>query len=165
MIFARKVASEADDGFLFQVYASTREQEIAEWGWTKQQQEEFLQMQYTCQKRSYESNYPHMEWYVIVHRQEPIGRLLINKQHDYWTLADMTILPVYQGRGYGSQLLQELLESANQAGANIGLHVATTNQRARYLYKKHGFQEIDHSGIYVQMEWKTSQKSSIQEKS
>ncbi|CCF12323.1 hypothetical protein BLGI_194 [Brevibacillus laterosporus GI-9] len=40
----------------------TREQEIAEWGWTKQQQEEFLQMQYTCQKRSYESNYPHMEW-------------------------------------------------------------------------------------------------------
>ncbi|MCZ0830265.1 GNAT family N-acetyltransferase [Brevibacillus halotolerans] len=114
MIFARKVASEADDGFLFQVYASTREQEIAEWGWTKQQQEEFLQMQYTCQKRSYESNYPHMEWYVIVHQQEPIGRLLINKQHDYWTLADMTILPVYQGRGYGSQLLQELLESANR---------------------------------------------------
>ncbi|MCR8994255.1 hypothetical protein SMD22_08120 [Brevibacillus halotolerans] len=62
MIFTRNVTSEADDGFLFQIYASTREQEIAEWGWTKQQQEEFLQMQYTYQKRSYESNYPHMEW-------------------------------------------------------------------------------------------------------
>ena len=44
-------ATAADDDFIFNCYASTRAQELAQVPWSAEQKEAFVRMQYTAQKQ------------------------------------------------------------------------------------------------------------------
>ncbi|WP_211747422.1 GNAT family N-acetyltransferase [Paenibacillus sp. Marseille-Q4541] len=55
-------------------------------------------------------------------------------------LYDISILDVYQGRGYGEKTMRLLEEEARRLQAvRIGLHVFGHNERALRLYHKMGF--------------------------
>lgn len=54
----------------------------------------------------------------------------------------MAVLKKYWGKGIGSALLETLLEWADSKGLlRISLQVYATNERAKKLYKKFGFEE------------------------
>jgi hypothetical protein len=53
-----RYATPQDADFLFQLYAATRQEEMAQTGWDTAQIEAFLHMQYTTRNRQYETQFP-----------------------------------------------------------------------------------------------------------
>lgn len=58
-------------------------------------------------------------------------------------LLNITIAPVWQGRGLGSELLDAVRQHAADRGlAQLWLEVREGNHRARSLYRRRGFAEV-----------------------
>ncbi len=55
----RNVDFNQDQEILFQIYASTRSEELALTNWTEEQKKTFLQMQFRSQQAYYIENYQH----------------------------------------------------------------------------------------------------------
>ncbi|HHY74360.1 MAG TPA: GNAT family N-acetyltransferase [Bacillus bacterium] len=148
------IKAENDEAaFLFEVYASSRIDEVAAWGWEKEQIHQFLQMQHLCQQRSYELQYPHMETKIIFFENEKVGRLLLADFKDKLVLVDITLLSNYQNKGIGTKVLTDLLQYAGQQNKIVQLHVFSNNEKAKKLYERLGFQQVSMKDMYVQMEW------------
>jgi ribosomal-protein-alanine N-acetyltransferase len=61
-----------------------------------------------------------------------------------WNLEEIAVAPGFQGRGYGRELINELVKQARLLQVDdIFLEVRASNQRAIHLYKKSGFEQID----------------------
>jgi len=144
-----------DDAFLYQVYASTRADEMAITGWTAAQQEDFLQMQFHAQRHYYLEQYPTAEYHIIQRDGVDIGRRIVNRMGGEILLMDIALLPEYRNRGIGTVLLQDLMAEAAQAGKPMRLHVEFFN-RALRLYERLGFSKIGDMGVYFEMEWRPS---------
>ena len=145
-------AGSADEPFLFELYASTRREEIAPWNWPEPQVAAFLQMQFRAQRLSYDSAYPGAEHSLILEDGRPIGRLLVWRGQPELRLVDISLLPEARGRGIGGQLLAELMEECRAGGRRLTLQVLVTNP-ARRLYLRMGFRRTGGDPLYDQMEW------------
>ncbi len=141
-----------DRPFLYKVYASTREEEMALAGWEASRQEAFLKMQFDAQHTFYQERFPEAAYQVIMIDGEPGGRLYVDRRKDEIRLIDIALLPEYRGAGIGSRLMQEILDEARGAGKPVRIHVEQFNP-ARRLYERLGFSEIADKGVYVLMEW------------
>jgi ribosomal protein S18 acetylase RimI-like enzyme len=141
-----------DEGFLFQVYASTRVEELAPLDWTEVQKEAFLRMQFTAQHTYYQAQFPHASFQVILQGQRPIGRLYVDRRADEISLVDIALLPAYRNVGIGSALLRDLLAEARQAGKPVRIHVECFNPALR-LYERLGFSRVGDTGVYFLLEW------------
>ena len=63
---------------------------------------------------------------------------------DEATLFNIAIAPQFQGRSFGHLLLHTLIEQLQQKGiATLWLEVRESNQKARRLYERLGFNEVD----------------------
>src|SRR5271155_2209216 len=62
-----------DNEFLLRVYASTRQEETAAWGWSAAQITSFVQMQFIAKQRGYAAAYPSAEKSVIYVGGAPAG--------------------------------------------------------------------------------------------
>ncbi len=145
-------AQPQDKPFLFQVYASTRADEMALVPWTAEQELAFLQMQFDAQRDSYALEYPNAAWQIIEEAVQPIGRLIVNRADDKILLADIALLPEYRNRGIGTLLLHELMSEAQQSGKPLHLHIETFNP-AFHLYERLGFVKVGEIGIYWELAW------------
>ncbi len=54
-------------------------------------------------------------------------------------IAEIEILPRFQGRGIGSQVIGEVLDRSSREGMPVALQVLKVNIRARNLYQRLGF--------------------------
>ncbi|MCE5286177.1 MAG: GNAT family N-acetyltransferase [Pelosinus sp.] len=142
-----------DAAFLFRVYVSSREQEISLWGWTKEQQMQFLRMQHEAQQRFYHQKYPDLEYSLIIVDGQKAGRVGIAQLNEEFVLVDIIVLPVLQSKGIGSKILQELQIKAQRKNMYVGLSVLNGNPAER-LYKRFGFQVVSNNGVYTMMKWK-----------
>jgi ribosomal protein S18 acetylase RimI-like enzyme len=72
---------------------------------------------------------------------EPVGMLRLNEMDDEIGIYSFAVIPDYQGRGYGRQMLEEAIYAvrADQGQKTIMLDVDTTNERALQLYRSCGF--------------------------
>jgi GNAT superfamily N-acetyltransferase len=77
----RPVAA-GDEEFLLSVYASTREQELAQVPWSEEQKTAFLRQQSEAQRREYDVRYPEAEYDVILLDGRPVGRLWIGRDEE-----------------------------------------------------------------------------------
>ena len=141
-----------DQELLFAIYAGTRKDEVAAFGWSAEQQEAFLRMQCNARSRWYEMAYPGADHQVICLDGQPIGRILVLRPPDHMRLVDIALLPEYQGRGIGSELLRELAAQADKAGVPLRLRVEKTNPGARRLYERLGFVQTGEDEINCHME-------------
>lgn len=148
----RPFSSDNQD-FLYQLYASTRLEEIAQFGWNAAQQEAFLRMQFNAQQQWYEMAYPGADHQIILVDGKPVGRILVFREAGAYRLVDIALLPEYRSRGMGTQLLRDLITKSQNERVPLRLQVLKTN-RARQLYQRLGFQEIGDDGMYSQMEKK-----------
>jgi ribosomal protein S18 acetylase RimI-like enzyme len=143
----------SDQAFLFALYCSTREEEVASWGWNDAQREAFLRMQFNAQQQHYRAQDLPTEQQIICREGRSIGWIAtINDQQVQW-LADIALLPDQRNNGLGTALIRDLLAAAAKAGQAVRLHVLHGNRAIR-LYQRLGFQAIADNGLHIQMEWR-----------
>jgi ribosomal protein S18 acetylase RimI-like enzyme len=148
---------EAAREFLVTLYASTRANELAASGWTAEERDAFVRMQFDLQDRHYRGTFPHAEHSLIVHDGVPVGRLVVDRGRHEIRVVDISLLPERRGRGIGSALLRGVLAEATVARIPVGLSVDIANP-ARRLYERLGFVATDSSGFYISLEWRPATK-------
>jgi ribosomal protein S18 acetylase RimI-like enzyme len=153
----RPVAA-SDDQFLFELYASTRREEVAAWGWDAAQRDAFLKMQGDMQRRAYEMQYPQADHNIIMLDDEPIGRLFVVREAEWIQLTDIALLPAARNKGIGSRLIKDLLDEADAASLPVRLQVLKDNPAGR-LYERLGFVKTGESGMHFHMERPPARKN------
>jgi len=140
-----------DAPFLYRVYASTREEELAVIDWTPDQKAAFLKMQFDAQHAYYQQHYAGAAFQVILVDGEPAGRLYLARLPEELRIVDIALLPAYRGAGIDTRLIREVLAEAAGAGKVVRIHVEQYNP-ARRLYERLGFVPVGEFGIYIHME-------------
>ena len=143
---------EADEPFLYRVYASTREEELRLIDWDNDQKTAFLTMQFNAQRLFYRQSFPGWGYDVISIGEQPVGRLFVHRGTDAIRVVDLGLLPEYRNQGIGGALLKAVLDEADDDGKPVRLHVESFNRAAR-LYERLGFRSVGLNGIHIEMEW------------
>lgn len=143
-----------DEEFLYEVYASSREQELAQVEWPEGMKEAFLRMQLAAQRKEYEQRHPEAEYAVVLVGGRPAGRIWIARPGDEVHLLDIALLPEFQNGGVGTVLLGRLMDEARAAGLPLRHYVFILNTEALRFYERLGFEVVGESGgAYKYMEW------------
>lgn len=143
--------TQEDLELLFEIYASTRNEEMALTGWSKQEIETFLRMQFELQHKQYLKNYKDAAFEIILYEKTPAGRLYVDRRKDDIRIIDIALLPRFRRHGIGSKIMKELITEADKKQRNISLHVERNNP-ALNLYETLGFKKVDTTGVYYFME-------------
>lgn len=138
--------------FSFEVYASSRMTELSGWGWTGEQQLQFLEMQHRAQQQCYRQQYPTLQYNIIWNRGKRTGRLATAQLAEELVLVDIILLPEFQNKGLGSYVLQYLQDEATMKNMPLRLCVLTDSPATK-LYERVGFKMIDCRGPYSTMKW------------
>lgn len=141
-----------DEAFLYQLYASTRSEEMRAWGLGAPQQETILKLQFTAQRRHYEIAFPHSDHKIILCDGRPAGRILVFRSEHEIRLVDIALLTEHRGAGIGGSLIRALIQEAQAAGKRLVLHVEKQNRAAR-LYERLGFSTTADTGGHIRMEF------------
>lgn len=156
----RRLVSSEDISFLYEVYASTRQEELEKTGWTFSEKEVFLRSQFDAQHRYYSEHYPDAAYEIIALEDQCIGRFYVDHRKDEIRLMDIALLPAYRNQGIGSRLLHALLEKAQARNKPVRIHVEQFNPAMR-LYKRLGFRHLEDRGIYQFMAWAPNGTASL----
>lgn len=143
-----RTATEDDQYFLQELFASTRPQELASFGANEDQKRSFVLMQFSLLARSY----PKAENKIIVAGDVPIGRTIIDRKSDELRLIDIALLPVFRNRGIGALLVQQLLDEGREKQLPVRLQVFKYGDAVRF-YERLGFRLVEDDGSYLKMEW------------
>jgi GNAT superfamily N-acetyltransferase len=141
-----------DEPFLYRVYASTREAELALTGWDGEQQQAFLRQQFGAQQAYYRQHYQDPAFQVVLCDGVPAGRLYVARWADEIRIVDIALLPPWRNAGIGTALLRGLLAEGAGAGKRVSIHVERFNPALR-LYARLGFRQVEDKGVYLLLEW------------
>ena len=142
---------------LFEIYASTRAEELALVpDWSEEQKMAFLSQQFVAQHQYYQEFYQGAELQLIELDQEVVGRLYVHWLYSPQEvrIMDVALLPAYRGQGIGSQLIKSVQQKGAEMGKTVTIHVEYNNP-ALQLYERLGFQKIgEFNSVYYLLEWK-----------
>ena len=141
-------ATPDDEPFLFEVYASTRIDELEGLGWDDNQKQAFIKMQFLARERTY----PRVDNRIILLNGRPIGRILVDRKETGILLHDIALLKEFRNAGVGSRLIHDLMNEATAASKTITLHVFGMSPAVR-LYERLGFVRTGSDAAYLEMKW------------
>lgn len=144
--------TDRDLPFLYQVYASTRTEEVAPLPWSDDQKAEFLNQQFRAQHADYERNYSGADRLVVSLSGEPVGRLYLDRGDREYSVIDIALLPEYRSRGLGGAVMRDLIDEAARANKPLSIYVEKFNPALR-LYRRLGFKTTEDKGVYDLMRW------------
>ena len=150
--FSLRTETDADIPFLMQLYASTREEELAPLPWTPEQKQMFLASQFQAQRHHYRTYYATTAFDLLEKDGAPCGRLYLQRRQTTLHIIDIALMPASRGQGTGTALL-EAVKAHAQAGGTGVTHMVEKYNPALRLYRRLGFTEIADHGIYLEMEW------------
>ena len=142
-----------DQPFLFRLYSSTRQGEMAMLDWPAKEKEGFLRQQFEAQHRYYQEAFKKAVFDLLLLDGEPAGRLYIDRREDEIRLIDIALLPEHRGNGLGGKLMADVLAEGQKAGKPVRIHVERNNPALR-LYHRLGFRSVEDQGVYFLMEWR-----------
>ncbi len=137
-----------DEDLSYQVYASTRADEMALIPWPEAQKEAFVRMQFEMRQQQYRAEYPEALTEVILCEDAPAGTMTTLKTPDAILLIDIALLAHFRGAGIGTTILHDLQKERKK----IILHVLKQNP-AKHLYSRLGFVAAGEDSMYLRMEW------------
>src|SRR5262245_36223948 len=140
-----------DAAFLYEVYASTRTEELALVDWDEAHKAAFLHQQFTAQHQFYQERYTQTDFLLILRDAVPVGRLYVARWQDEIRIVDIALLPPSRNASIGSAILRDLLAEA-AAHKPVRIQVEKFNPALR-LYERLGFAPIEDKGVYLFMEW------------
>jgi len=141
-----------DEAFLYEVYASTRLDELALVDWDEAHKAAFLHMQFAAQHQFYQERYTQTDLLLMLRDAVPVGCLYVPRWQDAIRIVDIALLPPYRNTGIGTAILRDLLAEAAVAHKPVRIHVEKFNPALR-LYERLGFTPIEDKGVYLFMEW------------
>jgi ribosomal protein S18 acetylase RimI-like enzyme len=134
-------ATLADLAFLYDLYVATMKPYVTQtWGWDEQVQQERFRLHFDPTRQ-----------HIVVADGQDIGMLALEKRPSGLFLANLRILPAFQGQGWGTHILRDLLCQAQDAGEPLTLQVLKVNHAARRLYERIGFHVIGETPTHYQM--------------
>lgn len=145
-------ATSEDEGFLLEVYKSSRGDDLRELGWTEDRISEFLDMQYEAQQRFFASEYRRAVDQIVLWEGEPVGRLIVEPRDHEIRCVDVALVPERRNVGIGSLLIRKLQDEAKSQKRPLRLQVIRFN-RAVNLFERMGFVRTSETGTHFQMEW------------
>lgn len=132
-MYSLRPATEADYEFLYRLHvAAMGEYVAATWGWEESWQREYFDKKWDPRGRR-----------VIQVNGRDAGVLVVSWRSDEIYLELIELLPIYQGRGVGTVVLQDLIARSREQRLPLVLHVLTVNEPARRLYRRLGFHVVE----------------------
>lgn len=150
--FSLRPTQPDDEAFLYELYCSTRAEEMAAWGWGEAQQEAFLRLQFSAWQQQFRHQSAQSDDRIILIDERPAGRIIVIRTEPEIRLADIALLPEHRHRGIGSALIAGLQHEAQAARKPLRLHVLASNEAVR-LYERLGFVHCGGNEAYLLMEW------------
>lgn len=144
----RRPALVSDRPFLFQLYASTREAELAQAPWTGEQKHRFVTMQFEAQQEGYRAAYPEALQEIICAGGIPAGRLYWSREPDRLHILDITVAPAQRNLGIGSRVIGKILEEAGDVGNPVTIFIEDFNPSCR-LFARLGFRVASQDGFQL----------------
>jgi GNAT superfamily N-acetyltransferase len=141
-----------DERFLFEVFRSSRGDDLRELGWDEDRIGQFLDMQFKAQRRLYQSEYPRADDQIVLWEGNSAGRLIVGRRDHEIRCVDVALLPAHQNAGIGAFLIRGLQDEAERADKPLRLRVIRFN-RAVSLFERLGFVRTSETGTHFQMEW------------
>jgi ribosomal protein S18 acetylase RimI-like enzyme len=89
---------------------------------------------------------------ILLSNQQEIGYCSIERFDDHIRVHELVLSTEFQGKGFGSKILTDLINEAKDKNVPIKLQVLKENQ-AQYLYRKLGFQDTSETDTHIQMEF------------
>jgi ribosomal protein S18 acetylase RimI-like enzyme len=145
--------TDADLPFAAALYASTRAEELAQTGWSMEQQQAFLATQHEAQHHHYRTHYDGAEWLIVEREGEAIGRLYLVEWPRELRIIDIALVPDAKAQGIGGALLVDIMARAAGACKAVTAHVERNNPALR-LYDRLGFTLAEDKGVYLLLEWR-----------
>jgi len=142
-----------DDPFLLEVYATTRQEELALTNWDAPMRTAFVQSQFKAMRAGYADMFPDGQFSIIILASRPIGRMVLHRTDATVHVVDMALLPEFCSRGIGRQLMSDIMSEAAAAKKSVTLHVLKMNRAIRF-YQRLGFAKTGDEGPYDQMTWR-----------
>jgi ribosomal protein S18 acetylase RimI-like enzyme len=146
----RKI-EDPDLPFLQKVYKSTREEELQLTDWSDEQKQQFTDQQFEAQHSYYQQVYKDASFGIIFSDNKPAGRLYLWESEKQIRIVDISLLPEFRNQGIGGAILNNLIEKSELTSKVLSIHVESYN-RALSLYKRLGFEQKDHTGVYFYLE-------------
>jgi len=150
-------ATTEDQGFLLEVFKSSRGDDLRELGWGEERIREFLDMQFEAQQRLYESDYQQADDQIVLCKGKLAGRLIVERRDHEIRCVDVALLPAHQNAGIGAFLIRSLQDEAKLANKPLRLGIIRFS-RAVSLFERLGFLRTSETGTHFQMEWLPGQK-------
>jgi ribosomal protein S18 acetylase RimI-like enzyme len=141
-----------DQTVLLQLFAQARAVEFAALGWSPDQLESFLYVQFKAQSLDYARRFPGARFDVIEVRAQTVGRFYVAKRDTGYVIIDIIVAQAWRGRGIATGLIRDLQREADGHDSEIGLHVRADNP-ARELYARLGFSTVAQHDLEVEMRW------------
>jgi len=136
-----RLAVPTDEPFLRDLHKSARAADFAAAGLPPATLDMLLEQQYCAQTLGYVAQFPDARSLIILHRDEPVGRVMLTAGERRWHLIDIALLPSSRGQGIGSAIIEAIARAATEADAReLTLSVLFSNA-ARRLYARLGFAE------------------------
>jgi ribosomal protein S18 acetylase RimI-like enzyme len=146
-----RLAAPADEPFVRQLYRTSRAGEFAAADLPPAVLETLLDQQYRAQALGYAAQFPDAIALIIRHRDEPVGRLILQTGDRSWRIVDIVLLDSARGRGIGSDIIEAIARAASGQGAQeLVLAVLSGNVAARRLYERLGFVQTT-EGVHIAM--------------
>lgn len=147
-----RAATPEDEQLLFEIYASTRAEEMSLVPWNDEQRLAFLKMQFEAQQNHYAEKYPGANHNIILVDDKAVGRIYVARMEDEIRIVDLTLLPRDRGNGVGTYLLMQLISEATTKVRPLRIYVETFN-RSLKLFERLGFSRTAEHGMHILMEW------------
>jgi GNAT superfamily N-acetyltransferase len=155
--FRLRPAVVEDEEFLRTLFAETN---VMLQAFPLELQTSLLDMQYRGREMTYSTDYPEAKNAMIcLDDGTPIGRRLAERGADGFRVIDLAILPLWQGRGIGTRILEDLAQESRRAGVNLSLRVVKGNPALR-LYVRLGFEVVAEDEISYEMVWQENKEDS-----
>lgn len=88
---------------------------------------------------------------VIVLDDAIVGAFRAEDRPGEIVVASIEVDPLYQGRGIGTRVVEQLVERAGRQNKTVTLQVMKANPRARALYERLGFAATGETGTHIEM--------------
>lgn len=129
-----------DREWLFQLKSATLRDYVAQvYGWDD-----------TVQRQFFDERFDPAKVRIVVAGGTDIGMLQVEEGSDALFVADIALLPEWQGRGIGTEVLRAVLRQADRLRQPVTLQVLRPNP-ARRLYQRLGFRVVGETAAHFLM--------------
>jgi ribosomal protein S18 acetylase RimI-like enzyme len=146
---ALRPATPADEEFLFALFISSREYDLAIF--PESQRTALMRMQFRGQHETYTQSYPVAEHSILSFDGSDAGRVWVAETEDSIAILDIAILPAYRNQGIGAHVYRDLIVKGQAAGKPLHATVSTSNPGSLRFHERLGFQRTGSDGFYVSL--------------